>query len=147
MDFSGGSDGKESACNAGDPGLIPGLGRSPGEGNSYPLQYSCLQNPMGRGACVTDSLGSQRVRHNGATNTFTFHFQAFSVCCSIVDSQHPSTKFCSHLPTLLALNLRGKAWKPQYMAGLDYCMSLRDRNRETHAHTHRISHLPCHRMS
>ena len=38
MGFSGGSDGKESACNAGDPGLIPGLGRSPGEGNSYPLQ-------------------------------------------------------------------------------------------------------------
>ena len=39
---SGGSDGKESACNAGDPGLIPGSGRSPGEGNGNPLQYSCL---------------------------------------------------------------------------------------------------------
>ena len=45
-----GSDSKESACNAGDPGLIPGLGRSPGEGNSNPLQYSCLQNFMDRGA-------------------------------------------------------------------------------------------------
>ena len=44
----GGSDGKESACNTGDPGLIPGLGRSPGVGNSYPLQYSCLENPMNR---------------------------------------------------------------------------------------------------
>ena len=42
--------GKESACNAGDPGLIPGLGRSPGEGNGNPLQYSCLENPMDRGA-------------------------------------------------------------------------------------------------
>ena len=42
--------GKESACNAGDSGLIPGLGRSPGEGNSNPLQYSCLKNPMDRGA-------------------------------------------------------------------------------------------------
>ena len=46
----GGSGGKESACNAGDPGLIPGLGRSPGEGNGYPLQYSCLKNSMGKGA-------------------------------------------------------------------------------------------------
>ena len=44
--FSGGSAGKESACNAGDLGLIPGLGRSPGEGNSYPLQYSGLENFM-----------------------------------------------------------------------------------------------------
>ena len=46
----GGSDGKESACNAGDPGSIPGLGRSPGEGNGYPLQYSCLENSKDRGA-------------------------------------------------------------------------------------------------
>ena len=44
------SDSKESACNAGDLGLIPGLGRSPGEGNGYPLQYSCLGNSMDRGA-------------------------------------------------------------------------------------------------
>ena len=44
--FPGGSDGKEFACNTGDSGLIPGLGRSPGEGNSYPLQYSCLENSM-----------------------------------------------------------------------------------------------------
>ena len=48
MDFPRGSDGKESACSAGDPGLIPGSGRSPGEGNGYPLQYSCLENPMDR---------------------------------------------------------------------------------------------------
>ena len=45
-----GSDGKESACNTGAPGLVPGLGRSSGEGNGYPLQYSCLGNPMDRGA-------------------------------------------------------------------------------------------------
>ena len=42
--------GKQSACKAGDLGLIPGLGRSPGEGNGNPLQYSCLENPMNRGA-------------------------------------------------------------------------------------------------
>ena len=46
IDFRGGSDGKESACSAGDPGSIPMSGRSPGEGNGYPLQYSCLENSM-----------------------------------------------------------------------------------------------------
>ena len=45
-DFPGGSDSKESAYSAGDPGSIPGLGRSPGEGNGNTLQYSCLENPM-----------------------------------------------------------------------------------------------------
>ena len=45
-----GLDGKESACNTGDPGSIPGLGRSPGEGNGYPLAYACLENSMDRGA-------------------------------------------------------------------------------------------------
>ena len=48
--FPGSSAGKESACNAGDPGLIPGLGRSPGERIDYPLEYSCLENSMDRGA-------------------------------------------------------------------------------------------------
>ena len=48
--FPGGSDRKESACNEGDPGLIPGSGRSPGEGNGNPVQYSCLENSMDRGA-------------------------------------------------------------------------------------------------
>ena len=50
----GGSDGKESACSVGDLGLIPGLGRAPGEGNDSPLQYSCLGNSMDREAwCAT----------------------------------------------------------------------------------------------
>ena len=48
--FPGGSNSKASACDAGDPGLIPGSGRPPGEGNGNPLQYSCLENPMDRGA-------------------------------------------------------------------------------------------------
>ena len=48
--FPGGSESKESACNAGDPGSIPGSGRSPREDNGNPLQYSCLENPMDRGA-------------------------------------------------------------------------------------------------
>ena len=50
MGFPGGSDGKESASNAGDLGSIPGLERSPGKGNGYPLRYSCLENLTDRGA-------------------------------------------------------------------------------------------------
>ena len=50
LGFPGGSDGKESACNTGDPGSIPGSGRSLGEENDYPLQYSCLENFMDRRA-------------------------------------------------------------------------------------------------
>ena len=52
LDFPRGSDGKASAYSAGDPGSIPGLGRSSGEGNGNPLQYSCLENPMDRGSVV-----------------------------------------------------------------------------------------------
>ena len=69
--FPCGSAGKESTCNAGDLGLIPGLGRSPGDGKGYPLQYSGLENssPWGR-----------RVRHDWATFTFTFiSFQYFII--------------------------------------------------------------------
>ena len=50
MGFHGGSDSKAFACNVGDPRSIPGSGRSPGEGNGNPLQYSCLKNSMDRGA-------------------------------------------------------------------------------------------------
>ena len=60
--FPGGSDGKESACNAGDPGLILGSGRSPGEGNGYPLQYSCLENIMDRGAWWATVYGFTKSR-------------------------------------------------------------------------------------
>ena len=55
--FPGGSDGKDSACNAGELGSIPGSGRSPGAGNGNPLQYSCLKNPMDRGAWQATVLG------------------------------------------------------------------------------------------
>ena len=67
MGFSCGSAGKESACNAGDLGLISGLGRSPGEGNGYPIQYSCLENPMDRGAWWVTVHGVTRVRHDLVT--------------------------------------------------------------------------------
>ena len=56
------SDGKESACNTGDPGLIPGSGRSPGEGNGYPLQYSCLENSVDRGAWWLHGVAKSQTR-------------------------------------------------------------------------------------
>ena len=67
----GGSDGTESACNAGDLGLIIGLERSPGEGNGYPLQYSCWRTPWTEELGRLQSSGSQRVGHNRATDTLT----------------------------------------------------------------------------
>ena len=64
LGFPGVSEGKASTCNVGDLDSIPGLGRSPGEGNGNPLQYSYLENPMDRGACRLQSTGLQRVRHD-----------------------------------------------------------------------------------
>ena len=67
--FPGGSDGKEFACNAWDLGSIPGMGRSSGKRNGYPVCYSCLENPHGPGGL--QFTGSPRIRHKWATNTFT----------------------------------------------------------------------------
>ena len=67
FEFSCSSFGKESACSTGDLGLIPGSGRFPGEENGNPLQYSCLENPMGRRAWQVTVYGVARVRHNLAT--------------------------------------------------------------------------------
>ena len=69
--FPGGSDVKASACNAGDLGSIPGLGRSPGEGNGNPLQYSCLENPMDRGAWWATVHGVAKSRTRLSDFTFT----------------------------------------------------------------------------
>ena len=69
--FPSGSDSKESACNAGNPGSIPGSGRSPREGNGNPLQYSCLENSVGKGAwwATVHEVAKCRTQMN---NTFTF---------------------------------------------------------------------------
>ena len=63
LGFPDGSDGKESACNAGEPGLVPGWGRSPGEGHGHSLQFSCLENPMDRGAWWATVHGAGQAPH------------------------------------------------------------------------------------
>ena len=77
MGFPGSSDSKESACNAGGPGLIPGSGRSPGEGNGNPLQYSCLKKTMDRGAWWATVHGV--IKSWTRLGDFHFHFQ-YSKC-------------------------------------------------------------------
>ena len=79
MGFSGNSDGKASAYNAGDPGLIPESGRSPGEGKGNPLQYSCLENPMDRGAWWATIHGVTKSRTR---------LSDFCVCVCFVYSCH-----------------------------------------------------------
>ena len=85
LGFPGGLDGKESAWNAGDPGSIPGLGKSPGEGNGYQLQYSCLENHMDRGAGGLQSIGLQRVEHDSVTkHTFVSATVVIPSCLQIL---------------------------------------------------------------
>ena len=75
MGFAGGSDDKEFTCNAGDQGSIPGSGRSPGGGNGNPLRYSCLENPMDRGAWWTTVHGVTKSQPelSDYTNTESVH--------------------------------------------------------------------------
>ena len=100
--FSGGSDGKESACNAGDPCSIPGLGSFPGEGNGNPLQYPCLENLMEGG----QSIGLHKSQTGLSNFTFTFAFKTESKCKNpqfILWFQFISYVFCSpptHIKTL-----------------------------------------------
>ena len=69
MNFPHSSVDKECVCNTGDPGSIPGLGKPPGEGNANPLQYSCLENSMGRGAWHATVHGVTRIGHNLVTKS------------------------------------------------------------------------------
>ena len=75
LGFPGGSDGKESACNVGDLGSIPQSGRYPGEGNGYPLQYSCLESPMDRGAWWATVYGVSKSQIWLSNWHFHSHFQ------------------------------------------------------------------------
>ena len=78
-----GSDGKEPACNVGDLGSVPGLGRSPGEGHGNPLQYFCLENPMDGGSwratlhVVTERWTQLSTAQQHSTSIFTLHARIF----------------------------------------------------------------------
>ena len=86
--FPGGSEVNASACNAGDLGLIPGSGRSSGEGNSNPLQYSCLENPMDRGAWWATVHG---VKESDATKQpLSLSFFHFSIWHDTMSFYNPS---------------------------------------------------------
>ena len=78
--FPGGSDSKVSVCSAGDPSSIPGLGRSPGEGNGSPLQYSCLENALDGGAwqATVHGVAKSQTRLSDFTFTFTFTFRSYA---------------------------------------------------------------------
>ena len=76
--------GKESTCNAGNTGLIPGLGRSPGEGNGNPLQYSCLENPMDRGAWQATVHGVAGVGHDLVTKPPPPHYTRATVSTNLM---------------------------------------------------------------
>ena len=80
LNYSG-SDGKESACNAGDLGLNPGWGRSPGEGTGNPLQYSCLGNPMSRGAWQATVHGAAKSQMQLSDQHFHFHTAWWLLVC------------------------------------------------------------------
>ena len=85
MGLPGGSEGKESTCNAGDPGSIPGAGRAPVEGNGYPLQYSCLGNLMDSGAWqatvhgVAESEITEQLSNNNITSP-SLAFLIYKMC-------------------------------------------------------------------
>ena len=89
LGFRGGSDGKESACNAGDLGLIPGEGRSPGEGHGNLLQYSCLGNPTDRGAWRATATGQDRPLLS--ENCYT---QSSLTLCDPMDCSLPACPVC-----------------------------------------------------
>ena len=104
MGFPGGSDGKVSVCSAGDQGLIPGLGRSPGEGNGNPLQYSCLENPMDGGAwwAAVHGVAKSRTRLNDFSFTFHFHAleKAMATHSSVLAWRIPETWGPGGLPSM-----------------------------------------------
>ena len=82
--FPGGSDGKDSACNAGDWGSTPGSGRSPGVGNNNPLQHSCLENPVERGAWRAIVHGVVKSQ----AQLSDFHFTSLQWTFAILDTGH-----------------------------------------------------------
>ena len=134
-DFPGDSAGKESACNAGDLGSIPGLGRSPGEGNGYPLQYSALENSMD---CIVQ--GVQRVGHDWVTFTFPFHlFNTLLIQLSVTCSYKQSYSLQVVLIENFIWALR--SWKTTEIKKLSHALCFKKQlSQKNHFYTHTHTH-------
>ena len=107
--FPGGSEVKVSACSAGDLGSIPGSGRSPGEGNGNPLQYSCLENPMEGGAWWAIVHGVTELDMTEWVH-FHFHLSLSPVPTALTGFPLPHCLFLLRLPLLASPFLNSKCW-------------------------------------
>ena len=127
--------GKQSACNAGDTGSIPGSGRSPQEGNGSPLQYSCLENPMDRGFWQATVHGVRRVGHDWVTepppqyfNCFHYYYICYGYLWSVIFEvtilEHQELQRCKTanlmcvfwlLPWLAVVCLSNLLWPPSFL--------------------------------
>ena len=137
LSFPCGSDGKESACNVGDSGSIPGLGRSPGEGNGNPLQYSCLENSVDRGAWraavhrVTESATSEWLTLSDSNAHLPFLYPCLGVfsllqwrlCLFLLSYTNELGLFCLALITILILIFTCASWRVIFMHCLCIMMS------------------------
>ena len=144
LGFPGGSDGKASACNAADTGVIPGSGRAPGEGNGSPLQCSCLENSMNQRSPVGYRPGGRKVRHDWATSTSLsisylqspaaiFHHLRADMCYFISNLNEGKVYLSSLLfpllshPSCFSLppdQIRGKCSKNSWELLLNFCFLL-----------------------
>ena len=109
----GGSEGKASACNAGDPGSIPGSGRSPGEGNGNPLQYSCLKNPNDRGVWQARVHGITKSQTRLSDFHFHCHVHAYKVLSGLLTRIGASlvAQRIKHLPAMQETQVRFLGWE------------------------------------
>ena len=124
MSFPGGSDGKASVCNAGDPGSIPGLGRSLGEGNGTPLQYSCWENPMDGGAWWATVHGVAKSWTRLSNFTFTFMGKIIRQCQlgRLKISLSLKMPFSPSIPPQLTLSNHQKERKSPFAFPCKYCI-------------------------
>ena len=111
MDFPGGSDDKASVYDEGDPGSIPGLGRSLGEGNGNPLQYYCLENPMDRGAWQATVHGVAKSQ----TRLSDFMFTFYSISSANCAYNHPSISNVE----IVVLHLFEMRFSENYLGNID----------------------------